>query len=451
MKSTLYDFFVWSAGSDREILNRCGRSEHIKHAGYGGLVLVPAVLGLFTMMYAVSTLTDKPFVFIGAGLIWACIVFTFDRFIVATFRKSGSPRKDLFSFLFLSRLLFAIGIGILVSHPMVLLVFNDSLEQELGIMREEGEKALYDQYERDIDVVRSRDSTLKGEVAVKIAERQCKEKLLLFEMSGKDTTMTCGTTSGIKQYGPRANEIKEEIRYLNTEITALQGKNDQTIGVNSQEIAKLQAERDKKLAAFRESFSYNYLAREIALERLKAKPIGGEAVTWTMWFLMLFFILVDVLPVAFKAATRPGEYDRLLEKEDLHTAESYPAYERTQEDRVRKAYTEALTDKRMGDLQETFAAPPADFPALLKESGQYLNVPTAYTYGQAADGEGDTFAKLWQQNGLNWLRYGFFALAQALVLVLLTREWAFLFGGIWVLFALNALIGNIVNKTLRTV
>jgi hypothetical protein len=55
MKGLLFDFFVWSAGSDREILDRTGRSEHIKHAGYGGLVLVPAVLGLFSMMYAVST------------------------------------------------------------------------------------------------------------------------------------------------------------------------------------------------------------------------------------------------------------------------------------------------------------------------------------------------------------------------------------------------------------
>ncbi|MDX2071341.1 MAG: DUF4407 domain-containing protein, partial [Haliscomenobacter sp.] len=117
MKGLFYDFFVWSAGSDREILDRTGRSEHVKHAGYGGLVLVPAVLGLFSMMYAVSTLTDKPFVYIGAGIVWACIVFTFDRFIVSTFRKSDSARKDLFSFLFLSRLLFSIGIGVLVSHP----------------------------------------------------------------------------------------------------------------------------------------------------------------------------------------------------------------------------------------------------------------------------------------------------------------------------------------------
>ena len=88
LKKPLYNFFVWAAGSDREVLDRCGQSEHIKHAGYGGLVLVPALLGLFSMVYAISTLTDKWWVYTSAGIVWAAIVFVFDRFIVSTFRKS---------------------------------------------------------------------------------------------------------------------------------------------------------------------------------------------------------------------------------------------------------------------------------------------------------------------------------------------------------------------------
>ena len=447
MKGLFYDFFVWSAGSDREILDRTGRSEHVKHAGYGGLVLVPAVLGLFSMMYAVSTLTDKPFVYIGAGIVWACIVFTFDRFIVSTFRKSDSARKDLFSFLFLSRLLFSIGIGVLVSHPIVLLVFDDSLEQELFAMKEEGEKAIYAQYENTIDVVRNRDSTLKGEVELKLAERACKEKLLLFEMSGKDTTMNCGTTSGMKQYGPRANEIKEEIGYLNEEIAALRNKNDVKIGDNTKEIAKLQAEREAKLKGFQDQFSYNYLAREVALERLEAKPVGGTSVKWTKWFLIVFFVLVDILPVFFKASTKQGEYDRLMDKESESTANSFPAYERAQEDLVRKAYVDQLAKHRLDEVTRTIKDNTGPFPALKTELSQYLNVNTPFDYGKTADGQPDPVQKLWTSNGLDWLRYSFYSIGQSGFLVAFTRDWAYLTGGVWVFFLLNLLIGYVVKRT----
>lgn len=447
MKGLFYDFFVWSAGSDREILDRTGRSEHVKHAGYGGLVLVPAVLGLFSMMYAVSTLTDKPFVYIGAGIVWACIVFTFDRFIVSTFRKSDSARKDLFSFLFLSRLLFSIGIGVLVSHPIVLLVFDDSLEQELFAMKEEGEKAIYAQYENTIDVVRNRDSLLKGEVEIKLAERACKEKLLLFEMSGKDTTLNCGTTSGMKQYGPRASEIKEEIRYLNEEIAALRNKNDVKIGDNTKEIAKLQAEREAKLKSFQDQFSYNYLAREVALERLEAKPVGGTSVKWTKWFLIVFFVLVDILPVFFKASTKQGEYDRLMDKESESTANSFPAYERAQEDLVRKAYVDQLAKHRLDEVTRTIKDNTAPFPALKGELSQYLNVNTPFDYGKTADGQPDPVQKLWTNNGLDWLRYSFYSIGQSGFLVAFTRDWAYLTGGVWVFFLLNLLIGYVVKRT----
>lgn len=447
MKGLFYDFFVWSAGSDREILDRTGRSEHVKHAGYGGLVLVPAVLGLFSMMYAVSTLTDKAFVYIGAGLIWACIVFTFDRFIVSTFRKSDSPRKDIFSFLFLSRLLFSIGIGVLVSHPIVLLVFDASLEQELFAMKEEGEKTIYDQYESTVNVVRGRDSLLKGEVELKLAERACKEKLLLFEMSGKDTTMNCGTTSGMKQYGPRAKEIKEEIGYLNEEIAALRGKNDVKIGDNSTEIAKFQAERTAKLQGFNAQFSTNYLAREVALERLEAKPVGGTSVKWTKWFLIVFFVLVDILPVFFKASTKSGEYDRLLDKENDSTANAFPAYERAQEDRVRKAYVDQLAQHRLDEVSRTFKDNTAPFPALKSELSQYLNVNTPFEYGKNAEGHVDPVQKLWTNNGLDWMRYSFYSIGQSGFLVAFTRDWGYLTGGVWIFFLLNLLIGYVVKRT----
>lgn len=352
MKSRLYDLFVWLAGSDRSILDRCGQSEHIKHGGYGGLVIVPALLGWISMTYAVSTLTDSKFVYIFAGIAWGFIVLVFDRFIVSTFRKSEKLRRDVFSAVFLTRLLFSIGIGIIVSHPLVILVFNDSLIQELTTMQIEGEEAINQKYEIDIQKVRGRDSLINASLEAKVAERACKEKLLLYEMSGKDTTMFCGTTSGMKQYGPRSREIKSEISLLNEEIVALRTQNAVKLDSNAVAIAKIERTRETKLEEFRNNYSDNYLAREIALERMEGREVGGRTVALTKWFLMLFFILVDILPVTFKALTKIGEYDRHLLEEDKMPITITNAYERHKKNETRKVYVDEIEDLRRQKIKQ---------------------------------------------------------------------------------------------------
>lgn len=438
---------MWAAGSDQDILDRCGRSEHIKHAGYGGLVLVPAILGVFSMIYAISTLTDRWYVYTAAGLTWGLIVFVFDRFIVSTFRKSDSPRKDILSFLFASRLLFSIGIGIVVSHPTVLLVFDDSLRQELLTMKAEGEQAIADKFEADMQVVRSRDSVLNQEIADRLAERRCKETLLLFEMSGKDTTLSCGTTSGMLQYGPRAREIKEEISYLNQEIKEMQARNLSKSDANRAEIEKITKEKDAKFASFQEEFSTNYLAREVALERLMKKEEGGATVRGTMWFLILFFILIDILPVSFKAATKPGLYDRILDRDSAFEPESTPAFERSQEDKVRKQLAESTATRRINEIQEISTNWAGSYPDLRNELETKVNQAIPYHFGAAAEKEKyESGAADVKRAAVALLRFGLFAAVQSGLLYLLTKDSLFFGWGGLLLFGLNAAVYMALRK-----
>lgn len=371
MKNFLYDFFVWCAGSDRAVLDQCGQAEHIKHAGYGGLVIVPAMLGACSMTYALSTLTTSPLVYIGGGIVWAVVVLMFDRFILSTFRKSEVWWKDVLSITFFTRLLFAVGIGFIVSHPLVLLVFDDSLEQELTTMRIESENELRNAYQSKLDTIRQREDTLISQVNEKVEYRQCLERLLLFEMSGKDTTLACGTSSGIKKYGPRATEIKEEIVGINQDITLLREQNAIISAKNQQELTQLLTDRDKKLAEF--TFSTNYLAREIALQRLESRPPSGKVVLQTKWFLILFFVFVDILPVTFKVVTKYGEYDRRLAKEDEVTIQFTHAYEREQHEKVRKSYTDHLATHRVQQIESNIRDTDGeDYDALLKKIKPYL-------------------------------------------------------------------------------
>ena len=352
MKEKLYHLFVWFAGSDTDILVRCGQSERIKHAGYGGLVLVPAILGVISMAYAMSTLTPSVYTYIGAGLTWGFIVFLFDRFIVSTFRKSPSLWKDILSLVFLVRIVFAVGIGIIVSHPLVLLVFNDSLVQELTNMQIDGEQEINDKYTLSLQEIQHQDSLLKAEIDKKLETRACKENLLLFEMSGKDTTMFCGTTSGMKQYGPRSQEIKEEIKTINAEIQELRSKNFTTMASNASQTDSIRQTKANRLTEFRANFSSNYLAREIALERLERREIGGITIKYTKWFILIFFILVDLLPVTFKALTKYGEYDKYLSDEDNIDIHPSNAYARNKSNEVRKLQIDKVIDDLKAKMEK---------------------------------------------------------------------------------------------------
>lgn len=305
MKSILYRFLILCAGSDEDILKRCPRSEHIKHAGFGSLVLVPATLGLFSMTYAISTFVEKPYLYIMAGLTWACIVFIFDRFIISTFRKKDSILKDAVSITFLSRVVFSAFVGIAVAHPLVLLYFHQSIDvnmDEVAHAKVDSIENVFQlqkkNYQVEIDTL---DRNLKG-----ISDTiHLQERILHDEIKG--VVRGDDRTTGKAGEGPT---FKYDTAYLNRLYYALaQTKisNERKKADNNNEIIKLDSTRNSKINKL--TFSRDYLEREKALSRLSG---SNSIIKITTWFLIIFFILVDILPVTWKGLTNKGPYDEYL-------------------------------------------------------------------------------------------------------------------------------------------
>src|SRR5687767_3822367 len=87
----MWNPFIWLSGADTSIIEKCPRHklyEKIKFSGIGALVLIPAVVGFFSMTYAVSTISNDPWVYYGGGLGWSLIVLAIDRLLVSTTNKS---------------------------------------------------------------------------------------------------------------------------------------------------------------------------------------------------------------------------------------------------------------------------------------------------------------------------------------------------------------------------
>ena len=196
-------FLIWCSGSSPEILNQCPESERIRHSGYGGLVLIPAVLAMPSMSYAVSTITSNKYQYAGIGILWGIIVFWIDRFMVSTLLKSDSIGKDISSFKFLTRLIFAIFVGIVVAHPLVLRIFEPQINEELKRMEENKIKVQYSEKIEGID-------REKADKIVEIKELENKRDIQMKRVEDEVAGIGEGT-SGIYGKGLVAEAKRENL------------------------------------------------------------------------------------------------------------------------------------------------------------------------------------------------------------------------------------------------
>ncbi|MEO5648998.1 MAG: DUF4407 domain-containing protein [Ginsengibacter sp.] len=310
MKSILYRFLIFCAGSDEDIIEKCPRSEHIKHAGFGALVLVPATLGLFSMTYAISTFVESPYVYFLAGLIWAAIVFTFDRFVISTFRKKSSIAKDAVSITFLSRLVFSIFVGIAVAHPLVLLYFHESIAVHMYEVSHAKVDSIENVYQLQRKNYQLETDTLDNNLRALNDTIHLQERILHDEIKG--IVRGDDRTTGKAGEGPT---FKYDTAYLNRlyyDVAQAKKNNEAKKLENNIAIIKLDSVRNSKVK--RLTFSRDYLEREKALQRLSD---ANSIIRVTTGFLILFFILVDILPVTWKGLTSKGPYDEYLNEIEL--------------------------------------------------------------------------------------------------------------------------------------
>lgn len=306
------NFFLWCAGSDTETLKHCPNSENIKHRGIGALVLVPAILAFFSMGYALSTvslLQNQWLWYWGGGLVWALIIFAFDRYIVSSHRKRPAHKEELKNPIFYLRFVFALILGIVVSHPIVMMYFDGSIEDQIkeNVVLE---KARIDSlYNRKIIFEEGKIAAVDSNYASKEAKRDKQALLVAKEIDGDvyEDLQDGKLTTGFAGKGPAAENKIKHLQQLDSELKSLKQEGSLEKNRHIANIAQLQMQRDSTIEAF--AVSYDYLQREMALQQLKKK---NSIVGTTQFMLMLLLILVDMLPVIFKTFSPFGLYDKIL-------------------------------------------------------------------------------------------------------------------------------------------
>lgn len=303
-------FLIACSGANLHILRKTP-SEWNKYAGIGGIVLFTAVFAGISASYALFTVFDDVFIAIAAGLLWGLMIFNLDRYIVSSIKKTGTWWNQ--ALMALPRLILATFLGIIISKPLELKIFEKEVNKQLNTIIQRNKAELQKQMNSRI----LQQSGPYAEEKAKIQEQINTYKVsydsavveLEKEVLGKQTGLTSGK-AGFGTNAKRKAELKEQRK---KDLEDYQKQMEPRLKYLDEQISKVYTnlETEQKSSEESENKFNGFAARLQALDELgKASAVMALAST----FIMGLFICLEISPVLVKLISAVGPYDYLLDK-----------------------------------------------------------------------------------------------------------------------------------------
>jgi hypothetical protein len=354
MKS-LSKFFWFCAGAYISTLEKYP-TEHNKYIGIGATIfftgLFAALSGGYAMYFVFKGDAGAIFFALFFGLLWGLAIFNMDRYIVSSINKSASTTRQIWQAT--PRILLAIMIGMVISRPLELKIFDKEIKERLNLSYLNNQRSKIDtlnaafdkKYTIELEKLNlaraERDSMANG---IK-ADRQ----KLNFEIFGNKTT----ETSGVMGYGPYAKrkeaELQERTKALDTltaDVRALEKFVDgrkQFDGLMTEKLfTGKQLDSLTSIAGFADR---NWALGQLSFNRDGSRDLNTSlAVT----FIGLLFIFFECLPVFVKLMSGRGPYDMAIqniEQVQVHHSDQDRDYEIAVTDGIQETRISTETEKR---------------------------------------------------------------------------------------------------------
>jgi hypothetical protein len=281
------NFLCFSAGIDTEVLSKCPPIEQMKMKNMGVFVLIPASLALFSGSFAATYLYENDFMRYFFPIVFAGLIYTFDRAIVMH-TKFGER-----NFSILPRLVVSVLLSLLLTEPVLLRLFKD--------------KIVADENRRISEIESRADSLIEVHNAPLYVQMRKNDSLLDALENKRIDEMAGISGTGIRGKGPvseeekiafnrRLEKAKSDSAFITYKILAKKKK--------IEEIAQLEK---------------NAIASDLSgkLETLSQLSDSSPPVWYTTWLFRLLLIVLDLLPILWKLFPINSNellYDELLQQ-----------------------------------------------------------------------------------------------------------------------------------------
>lgn len=357
------DFFWWCAGVHKETLIKYPQEQN-KYISIGATIFFTGLFAALAGGYALYfVFSGSDFAFLYAlifGLLWGLAIFNLDRYIVLSMDKSNTLGKQLLQAL--PRILLAILIGLIISRPLELKIFDKEIREHLRAEYLIAQQAKIDtlnrtfqhKYETEYRQLQSiKSQTDSMDQNIKSAREQ-----LNHEIFGKKTD----ETSGVMGYGPYAKMKENELNKQQANLDSLRAR------IQQKETELLQRKTaeglmDQRILSDKSLDSAINVAgfadRNAALSNLHIRPDGtiNKSTEYAVIFIALLFIFFECLPVLVKLMSNKDVYDHAIKNQkQIHNYESdtFQQVEKKAIDKIEDYRIEASIQRRMDNLQKEF-------------------------------------------------------------------------------------------------
>ena len=354
--------FLWfCSGAHLDTLEK-HPTDHNKYFGIGATIFFTGLFAALSggyAMYFVFKGGDFAWLFaIFFGLIWGLAIFNMDRYIVGSLDKNASSRKQLLQAT--PRILLAIMIGIVISRPLELRIFDKEIKEKLKVSYLNGQRSKIDTLNKAFDkkytIELGKLNDLKAQRDSLAAAIKSDRQKLNYEIFGNKTT----ETSGVMGYGPYAKRKEAELKQRE--------QNLDTLTADVRQIEKFVDGRKQfdglmteKLYTSKQLDSLSNVAgfadRNWALGQLSFNADGSKDFNTAMavTFIGLLFIFFECLPVFVKLMSARGSYDHAVEnaeKVQMHLSDKDRDAEITAADNVQDTKIEIMSHRKIDELRQ---------------------------------------------------------------------------------------------------
>jgi hypothetical protein len=313
-------FFWFCSGAHIDTLKKYP-IEHNKYVGIGATIFFTALFASLSGGYAMYFVFNGDAFAVGFailfGLLWGTAIFNMDRYIVSSINKEGTTNQQILQAS--PRILLAIMIGIVISRPLELKVFDKEIRQKLKSSYLKGQHRKIDTLEKTYNqkyaMEMGKNTDLKKEKDSLEKDINRSRFLLNQEVFGDKTNQTSGIT-GYGTYAKQKQTVLEEKENRLKTVTDNLGQMDQYLsqrkdyeGLNSTRLfTDHQLDSLSNVAGFAD--------RNWALGQLSFNENGTRDLDTYMAisFIGYLFILFECLPVFVKLMSPKGPYDTAIAK-----------------------------------------------------------------------------------------------------------------------------------------
>ena len=155
--------FFWLSGAGTETLEACPKWEQRKYVAFGATVLVPCLFAFIACAYALSTVTSNYAVIFPVALAWSFIILTIDRALIVSYRPYLSFMRKVGQFTL--RICVAALMGITIAHPLVLLLFRDTISSVIEKDRQAEATQIRNQFTVEKDAAQQKIADIEKSIA----------------------------------------------------------------------------------------------------------------------------------------------------------------------------------------------------------------------------------------------------------------------------------------------